>query len=308
MVQNIKESLEGAGLGLVLGLVIGVSEVDWLRVVLVLAIIGFATKTIMDKERSAGSSYRLALLGITSFFAILIGLYINGQQVFKQSPKNAIAYWEKAGFTPAQARQLWLKQLAMEPLPNNANTGTGRTIIQNFSSVLGTDSTATGNLASRLDSLQAIITQLSSGATPASALKTVKDAVSKNLFSSSETQKLCSQLDPDASPNAAQYFSVIENTGLDELKTLVLKDTEISEDHRYDLAKLLWDFICTVQSDKTTDWLKILNPDLQDAETMERIYNSQVNAAFGKIADWINKNAKNKEDYYIKMYALVKKL
>ena len=310
MSNSTKQSLEGIGLGLITGLVIGISESDWLRVLIALSLIAFALKTLNVSENTpANHSYRIAFLGISSFLSVLFGLYIHEQQIFKPSPKDEMAYWLKAGFTPAQAREQWMKQKAMSLLSSNTTDTKSKTIIQSFSSIISPDSSATLSLSARLDSLQALVNQFSTGNNVSmGAITGIKEKVSKNLFSSSLSEKLCPRIDPDASSNAKMYFETIKNTEVEELINLTLKDTAINAETRYVFAKLLWDVICTVESDKSTDWLKITNTEMQDAESMEKAYNSQINPGFGKVADWISKNAKDKIAYYAMLYALFRRL
>ena len=120
MSNSLKESLEGLGIGLIGGLVIGISEADWLRLALGLALVAYAGKVLhQSKTGSPGNSLKVAFTGIASFFAVLIGLYINGQQLFEQSPKKAIDSWVDAGFSPAQARALYLTQMTKKVQKNS---------------------------------------------------------------------------------------------------------------------------------------------------------------------------------------------
>ena len=141
MSVKLKESLEGAGIGLVAGLVIGISQAEWLRVVLALALIAYAGKVLQgNKPVSAGGSYKAAFTGIASFFAILIGLYIHGQQLFEHSPKEAINTWIEAGYSPQQSRALYLKLWEREMLKENPVPPHMDTLMRKVISETGADS------------------------------------------------------------------------------------------------------------------------------------------------------------------------
>lgn len=310
MDKSLKHSLEGIGLGLTAGLVIGISESDWLRMLIVIALFAYSIKGLQPTGDPKGShSYRIAFLGLSCFLSILFGLFLQKQQIFTLSPQEEMAYWLKAGLTPAQAREQWLRQKAVKLSQIKADDSKGKTILQSFSTILGADSATTQSLSARLDSLQALITQHSTGEAPTTGtVDQIKEKVSKNLFSSSLSEKLCPRIDPDASINAEQYFEAIKNAEVEELNELTLKDTSIQAETRYALAKLLWDVVCTIESDKTKDWSKITDPEKKDAEEMEKIFQTQTNPAFGKVADWIKKNAKDKIAYYTKLHALIRRL
>ena len=112
MSDSLKESLEGAGIGLLGGLVIGISEAEWLRIAIALALITYAGNFLRGNTTgSPGNSLRIAFTGIGAFYAILIGLYINGQHLFDQTPKKTIDEWINAGYSPQQSRFLYLKQM-----------------------------------------------------------------------------------------------------------------------------------------------------------------------------------------------------
>jgi hypothetical protein len=112
MPDNFKESLEGAGIGLLGGIVIGISEADWFRVTIALALIAYTGKNMIGiKQASSGHSNSTTFTGIAAFIALFLGLYINGQQLFRKTPKTAISEWIDAGYSPSQAQALYLKQL-----------------------------------------------------------------------------------------------------------------------------------------------------------------------------------------------------
>lgn len=124
--------MEGAGLGLLGGLVIGISEAEWLRLAITLALIAYAGQALKEnKSDTAGNSYRLAFAGFASFLAVLAGLYLNGQQVFRQTPRETVALLTEAGYTPEEARKIYLKQTV---------TGKQRQAVpkQSFDSIIST--------------------------------------------------------------------------------------------------------------------------------------------------------------------------
>lgn len=112
MGKNLKECLEGAGAGLVGGFFIGFVDADWLRVMIAIALIAYAAKTLqIIKPASVANSYKIAFSGIAAFLSLLIGLYINEQKLFKQTPEQAVSVFVNKGFSPAEARELYLKQI-----------------------------------------------------------------------------------------------------------------------------------------------------------------------------------------------------
>jgi hypothetical protein len=144
MPDNIKESLEGAGIGLLAGLVIGISDADWIRLAIVFALFAHAGKDLLrNKPVSVINSYKTSFTGIASFLAVIIGLYINGQKIFRESPKEAVSEWINAGFSPAQARVLYLKQMEKEVKNDTAVSPFMQSLIQKIVTSSGGDSPAT---------------------------------------------------------------------------------------------------------------------------------------------------------------------
>jgi len=137
----MKESLEGAGIGLLGGLVIGISEADWLRLAIALSLIAYAGIALKENRTNpAGHSTRLAFTGFASFLAMLVGLYLNGQQVFKQTPKEAITLLTEAGYSPTQAREIYLKQIEWNKPEKDESAPTLKSIIDAYLAPAGTDS------------------------------------------------------------------------------------------------------------------------------------------------------------------------
>jgi hypothetical protein len=141
MIKNLKDSLEGAGIGLLAGLVIGISDADWIRLAIVLALFAYVGKDLhRNKTDSAVSSYKTTFTGIASFLAVIIGLYINGQQLFRESPKMTVSEWINAGYSPEQARVLYLKQMEKEVNNDTAVSPYMQSLIQTIIKSSGKDS------------------------------------------------------------------------------------------------------------------------------------------------------------------------
>ncbi len=78
-----KQILEGCGIGLLAGLVIGYSEADWLRLAIVLALIGLSARTFAVETKEATFATRVASIGLSAFFAVFLGLYLHGSELFE---------------------------------------------------------------------------------------------------------------------------------------------------------------------------------------------------------------------------------
>lgn len=114
MFKNTGHILGGTGIGLLGGLLIGITDSDWIRLILALALIALTGNSLKDTILKADISPRQSLTGIAAFVAILVGLYINGQKTFEQSPSDAVDKWVKAGYSPGESRALYLKQWEWE--------------------------------------------------------------------------------------------------------------------------------------------------------------------------------------------------
>jgi len=47
--------------------------------------------------------YRISTMGLAAYLAVITGIYVNGHQLFEKSPKDAIAAYVNAGYSPVQA-------------------------------------------------------------------------------------------------------------------------------------------------------------------------------------------------------------
>ena len=123
MTGNLKDSLEGAGIGLLGGLVIGIVDADWIRLAIALALIAYAGSGVPGKTPvTIGRSVKTIYMGLASFLAVLVGLYINGNQVFNETPKEAVGKYMKAGYSPEQARILFLREIIKENDSNDTDS------------------------------------------------------------------------------------------------------------------------------------------------------------------------------------------
>lgn len=114
MFKNQGHILAGAGIGLLGGLIIGITDSEWIRLIIAFALIALTGKSLKEPLHHAEVSPGQTFIGIAAFLAVLIGLYINGQQLFKQSPAETIDKWVEAGFSPPEARAMYLKQWELE--------------------------------------------------------------------------------------------------------------------------------------------------------------------------------------------------
>lgn len=142
MVNNLKHIIEGTGIGLLGGLLIGITESDWIRLLIAIALFastGISLKgAILKKDISPGQSFT----GIAAFVAVLVGLYFNGQQTFKLSPSDAVSKWEKAGFSPEQARAMYLKNWELEKQQDSEPSPAVQVMIKSIIDRKGSDSIA----------------------------------------------------------------------------------------------------------------------------------------------------------------------
>lgn len=128
----MKENLAGAGIGLLGGLIIGITDSEWIRLIIVFALIALTGKSLKDIIQNAEVSSKQSFVGIAAFLAVLIGLYINGQQLFKQSPSETVDKWVKAGFSPPEARVMYLKQWELENQQEKKPSAAELTILKSF--------------------------------------------------------------------------------------------------------------------------------------------------------------------------------
>ncbi|NTW24956.1 MAG: hypothetical protein HGA37_09665 [Lentimicrobium sp.] len=128
----MKEKLAGAGIGLLGGLIIGITDSEWIRLIIVFALIAFTGKSLKETLQHGDVSPGQSLVGIAAFLAVIIGLYINGQQLFKQSPSATVDKWVKAGFSPPEARAMYLKQWELENLQDNEPSAATQAMLKSF--------------------------------------------------------------------------------------------------------------------------------------------------------------------------------
>lgn len=146
MFKNQGHILGGTGIGLLGGLLIGITDSDWIRLILALALIALTGNSLKDTILKADFSPRQSFTGITAFLAILVGLYINGQKTFEQSPSDAIDKWVKAGYSPEESRALYLKQWEWENQKDNEHSPAVQAMIKSMLDRMGpADEKATDN-------------------------------------------------------------------------------------------------------------------------------------------------------------------
>jgi len=145
MAKNIRQILEGTGIGLLGGLLIGLSDSDWIRLLIALALIALTGKSLKDSILKAETSPGQSYTGIAAFFAVLVGLYINGQETFRQLPANVVEKWVKAGFTPEEARAMYLKQWEWENQKDSEPSAAVQAMIKSILDRMGVESNASEN-------------------------------------------------------------------------------------------------------------------------------------------------------------------
>ncbi|MFH1119034.1 MAG: hypothetical protein V1775_04370 [Bacteroidota bacterium] len=114
MLKNPGNIIGGAGIGLLGGLLIGITDSDWIRLLIALALMALSGNSLKGSILKADITLSQSFTGVAAFVAILAGLYINGQEIFKQSPSDAIDKWVKAGYSPEESQGLYLRQWEWE--------------------------------------------------------------------------------------------------------------------------------------------------------------------------------------------------
>lgn len=310
MKSSFKESLEGAGIGLLGGLVIGISDADWLRLIIALALLTYAGIALKKYGSSSSDSFRIATMGLAAFLAIFLGLYMNGHQLFEKTPKDAIARWINAGYSHAEARELYLKQMDLRMQKAASSSNAGSTIFKALMARNSSDSLTTGDsIASRIDSLQAMLARLLGGVNIDGSSSSSINPL-KYLFSSRATFNLCDQLDLYQFPDTASCFEAFQNTGIVELKTLILADSTLGIVNRYELAGLLWKMSCTIESDTITKWAELTDPLKQknNPGKIQKLYQSMEDPVFSQISEWVSLKSKDQRAYYTMIHAFIKRL
>lgn len=156
MAKILKQIFEGTGIGLLGGLLIGITDSDWIRLILALALIALTGNSLKDSILKADISPRQSYTGIAAFFAVLVGLYINGQRTFEQSPSDAVHKWVKAGYSPEESRALYLKQWEWENQKDSEPSPAVQTMIKSILDRMGSESQASepDSEPEQFDSLQ----------------------------------------------------------------------------------------------------------------------------------------------------------
>jgi len=145
----MKEKLAGAGIGLLGGLIIGITDSEWIRLIIVFALIALTGKSLKETLQHAEVSPGQTFVGIAAFLAVLIGLYINGQELFKQSPSETVDKWVKAGFSPREARAMYLKQWELENQQDKEPSAATQAMLKSFLDRI--DATEKSNSAEQID-------------------------------------------------------------------------------------------------------------------------------------------------------------
>jgi len=132
MLKNTRELAEGAGIGFLGGLVIGIADHDWMRLAIALALIAYSGGLKKNQLSPDTNQFRRTLTGFTAFLAVLAGLYLNKQQVFEQSPREAVNALTEAGYSPPEAREFYLKQVLLEKAGIDSASPSMQSIVDAF--------------------------------------------------------------------------------------------------------------------------------------------------------------------------------
>lgn len=142
MAKNIRQILEGTGIGLLGGLLIGIADSDWIRLLIGLALFALTGKSLKDSILKGDTAPGQSYAGIAAFFAVLVGLYINGQEPFRQLPANVVLKWIDAGFSPEEARAMYLKQWEWENQKDDEPSAAVQGMIKSILDRMGVESNA----------------------------------------------------------------------------------------------------------------------------------------------------------------------
>lgn len=300
---RLKETLEGTGIGLVTGLVLGLVDADWIRMTIVIALIAYV-------GRDAGKhALRSGITGLCATLALFAGLYIHGNQLFKETPQMAVEKWMQAGFTPSEARQLYLKSIYTDTTRRNNHLRVKR--IENSD----TSSTDKGyaffddSLTKEVDSIKAILAGLLNGDNPISQGKALSGIVGLNLFSSKQTSLLCEQLDPGLFEDSAAYLDNFNNLGIKELREISVLPSENEISARYELASLLHRLICTLESDSLSPWPTLTDPITygNNLQKLHSVYLNQERKVFPLLSTWIGTHASDPLDAFRSINAFIRR-
>ena len=112
MVNTLRDVLAGAGLGLLTGILIGLSASPVVAVVVgaisaaMLPLLGIVEKSTGDKPHApSASSWRIAGFGFVCATAVVYGVHIRTSDLLSPSISTQISNLTKAGFTPESARE-----------------------------------------------------------------------------------------------------------------------------------------------------------------------------------------------------------
>lgn len=114
------------------GLIIGITDSEWIRLIVAFTLIALTGKSLKETVLNTELSSKQSFVGIAAFMAVLIGLYINGQELFKQSPSETVDKWVKAGFSPREARAMYLKQWELENQQDNEPSAATQAMLKSF--------------------------------------------------------------------------------------------------------------------------------------------------------------------------------
>ncbi|MBK7029090.1 MAG: hypothetical protein IPH45_07700 [Bacteroidales bacterium] len=309
MTEYLKDSLEGLGIGIIAGLVIGLTDNDWIRMTLAIALITYAGRALGNYTQNLpGPSYRIAFMGIFASIAVLAGLYIQGQHLFRETPLKSIEKWVKAGYTPIQARQLYLESLQPDAHQREtaANTFQKSVPIQPDSTGLANISILKDSLLGQIDTLKSLLSHILAGEKPESSLVST---VASNLFSSRSSEPLCETLDPGLNEDTLSYISSFQTSGFTELESIQILHPSKGSEELYELATLFWRLICTLESDARTPWAELTDPARygDDAVKLHEAYQGQERKVFGLLSAWLSKHASNQLEGFRAIHALISK-
>ena len=224
LLNSIKTAtiLSGIGMGLLLGIIIGLSTTEVVKVIMGIltallgAFLGFdkrsftgmeADEYLKEKHNSLFTALRAGWFGLTVVAGILSGMWIRTNEIFTPSVKWSVDQWTDAGYDSLYARKLVTYQrFAIDP-----NTGELR---------------------------------------PETELN--KSARS-SLFSSEQAQELCGSTDPDQWNNdwavAKQALLGLDDDAITPVVTAI--EENIPESDRFAFLSGLYNLLCTMGRENT---------------------------------------------------------
>ncbi len=224
MMTSLKRAaiLSGTGMGLLLGLIMGLSVSEVVKVimgsltVLLGAFLGFDKRNFsgMDKEtytkdknETLLTSLRAGWFGLAVVTGILVGMWIRAQEVFTIPIEKRVEQYTNAGYDSTYA----LKLVAYERLGINPITGEAEEITM------------------------------------------LQRSHQSNLFSAEDIKSLCSNVDPDLWNNDWEKAKQeMQELGVSSLTTLVtVAENNIPEDERFEFLAALRYMVCMMQRQET---------------------------------------------------------